>query len=185
MLIAALTTGFFACKKEAAPTRTSLSESELALEVAAAAFPTGEENQAIADALLALLHEAALEQGEKLDALTALKAAGPSIAPALLSVKENAYSTDRFTAIRDALRIIAKAISPEVAGEVYYAAAKAYKSDLPYSLSDCRKVASFYFSQEESFNWALLEELRASEAAVDFTEMIEKAIENTEIMLVK
>ena len=30
-----------------------------------------------------------------------------------------------------------------------------------------------------------LEELRASEAAVDFTEMIEKAIENTELMVVK
>jgi thiamine biosynthesis protein ThiI len=52
-------------------------------------------------------------------------------------------------------------------------------SILPYE--DCCTV----FVPKHPVTKPKLEELRASEAAVDFTEMIEKAIENTEIMLIK
>ncbi|MBR3459890.1 MAG: tRNA 4-thiouridine(8) synthase ThiI [Clostridia bacterium] len=52
-------------------------------------------------------------------------------------------------------------------------------SILPYE--DCCTV----FVPKHPVTKPKLEELRASEAAVDFTEMIEKAIENTELMVVK
>lgn len=52
-------------------------------------------------------------------------------------------------------------------------------SILPYE--DCCTV----FVPKHPVTKPKLEELRASEAAVDFTEMIEKAMENTEVMVIK
>jgi len=158
-MLCALSAGLFACKKKNPSPSGKVTEEDLALQTVNEAIPNGEDNAATAKALLALFRKADMEEGEIVDALSALKAKGKSVAPAMIAVEEKLYTTDLFPAIRDALQVVADAVSPEVAGEVFYAAATDYSSKVPYTLSDCRKLAAFYFSQNTTFGSNVLNDV--------------------------
>lgn len=159
LMILVLTTSFFSCKKKD-PTSTERSESELAIAAVTAAIPDGEDNDAIASSLLSLLHDAGMEKAEIVAVLLAFEKEGTTLAPALLALQSGAYGEDNSSACFVALQTIANAVSPEVAGDVFFTAAMKGKDSLPYTRSDCNKIASLILGQDTPFGADLLEEIR-------------------------
>ena len=152
-LLLAFSAGAFACKKTVEPTETT-DKAALSLLAADAVFSEGREDKSeIATAFLSFLEIAELEDAEIVAVLNEIISndnAG-ALAYALVDVKQGNYLLDHIESYRDALQLIAKAVSPEMAGKVFYVAAKKTGDDLPYSESDCEKLSALIFGQDLSF----------------------------------
>ena len=148
-LLLPLTVGLFACEEgKSAPT---LSTEALAAQCVEAALPENEEKGTVAGELLALFEEAGLTQAEIRASLLSLKEA-ENLAPALLALHQKNYVAEDTASYRSALQAVANAVSPEIAGAVFYACAKQVNDAPPYTLSDCRKIASLLFGGEGAFS---------------------------------
>ena len=151
-LVLALAAGFFACKNKE-PVVTEKDKYALASLVVDAVFPEGREDKdQIKDALLTLLDDAELEDAEIISVLTDMIDEPDDLAAPLLDLKNNEYSTSHIGVYRTTLQIIANAVSPEMAGRVFYAAASKTAESLPYSMSDCEKISSLFFGDNDLFN---------------------------------
>ena len=158
-LILALSAGLFACKeKEKTNPKTDVN----ALATLAVETSLGEERadkEEIAAALIALLNSASLEEAETVSALTGLINQGAAAAQVLIDLKAESFVLDHIKSYRDVLQTVASSVSPEVAGRIFYAAASKNKTDLPYSLSDCEKLAALVLGQDAAFGTDLLNKL--------------------------
>ena len=137
--------GVFACKEtpeESIPVDTDA----LAAEVVNAALPEGTENQAITADLLRYLTKAGIEKADVVAILLSCKEHASEIGDLLTALHTEEYDETAKKQIADALALVATAASPDVAGDLYYAVASDIREELPYTLSDCRKVATLYFT---------------------------------------
>lgn len=158
--ILALSAGFFACEEKAPSTPETLDKDALALSLTRAAFQGDEAYDDVANALLSLLSDAGTEDAESIALLSALKEKGDAFAEVYLDIKNNSYTIERAALYRDALSTVAASVgSPEVAGRIYYAAAKKYREDTPYTLSDCEKLAALLLGQNMAVGGDILEAL--------------------------
>ena len=157
LLLLILSIGLFACKDKDAEARVT--KEELAARTVDAIAPEGAENAKLASDLLSLLDEAGLEEAETTAVLTALLTdkEATKYYYALFDLSEKVFRSEHAATYRETLSKVAQAVSPEVAGAVYYAAAKRENDSLPYTLEDCRKLASLLLSQNAAFNADLLE----------------------------
>ena len=158
--ILALSAGFFACEEKAPSTPEILDKDALALSLTRAAFQGDEAYDDVAPALLSLLSDAGTEDAESVALLTALKEKGDAFAEVYLDIKNNSYTRERAALYRDALSTVAASVgSPEVAGRIYYAAAKKYREDTPYTSADCEKLAALLLGQNMAVGGDILEAL--------------------------
>ena len=155
MLIVSI--GLFACKDKDVNGRESLIE--LSARAVETVIPKGGNNAEIATALPSLFAEAGLEEAESTAVLLALidDEAPMKYEYALTDATAGVMRAEHAASYRAALTAIAGAVSPEVAGAVYYAATKKENADLPYTLEDCRKLASLILSQNAAFDLNILE----------------------------
>ena len=163
LLILILAIGLFACKEH--PTDTSETTDELALKTVNVVIPNGENNQKIATDLVALLTEAGLEEAEIRAVLTAL--GGDDAVKyeyALIDLSAGQLRAEHTDSYRSALQAIAGAVSPELAGGVYYTAAKRERAELPYTLEDCKKLSSLILSETSAFDLDLLDGLSEAQS---------------------
>ena len=160
-LTLALATGLFSCQPEKSP-EESTDLNALALEVAEEAIPDGELNAAIAKKLLSALTEAEFEKAEIVASLRALKEKGADLMPALIALYESNFTKEHAKASYVALGAIAKAVSPEAAGELFYSVVCSLGESPAYSKEDCRKIGSLVFGLnvdiDESFLSSVLGE---------------------------
>jgi len=155
LLILILMIGLFACKKDPLPTQESTEE--LAAKTVETIIPGGENNAKIASDLLALLREAGLEDAETRAVLTALDTEGSAkYEYALIDISAGVLRAEHDNSYLAALQAISGAVSPDLAGAIYYTAAKRERADLPYTLDDCKKLASLILSQTAAFDFDLL-----------------------------
>ena len=158
VLILILAIGLFACKKD--PVDASESTDELALKSVNVVTPGGENNQKIAADLLALLREAGLEEAEMRAVLSALACDDSAkYEYALIDLSAGVFRAEHTASYRAALQTIAGAVSPELAGSVYYTAVKRERTELPYTLDDCKKLSSLILSETSAFDLDLLGDL--------------------------
>ena len=151
-LTLALSVSFFACKDKR-PVNEIKDKQTLAAEIVDAAFPTAREDKAeIKTALLSLFEDAGLEDAEVLSALAGLQTKAGKIGDALLDLKNKDYTTEHMTSYQNALQAVSSSVSPEIAGSVFYAAAKGVKEDLSYSLTDCEKLAALLLGGDDLFD---------------------------------
>lgn len=158
LLILILAIGLFACKKD--PTPTNESVDDLALKTVNEVIEEGENNVEYANKLLSLLRDAELEDAEIYAALNALR--GENSAKyeyAVIDVSAGVLRAEHTASYRAALQAIAGAVSPDIAGAVYYAAVKRERTELPYTLDDCKKLSSLILSQTSAFDLNLLDDL--------------------------
>lgn len=158
-MISILAIGLFACKDP--NSGVALDKETLARQAVDTVIPGGENNARITTALLSLLSDAGLEEAETSAVLLALmRDETPSkYEYALIDVAAGVMRAEHTSSYRAALTTVASAVSPELAGAIYYAAAKKENADLPYTLEDCRKLASLILSQSAAFNVDLLEDV--------------------------
>ncbi len=170
-LILALTAGFFACKKEAPKTEST---EELAALAVTTVFSEDKADAAeIASALLALLDKAGLEEPEKISLLKELPN-DQGCATALQDLKDKSFTLEHAKSYRAGLTAAASSVSPEIAGKLFYAAASSVKTDLPYTSSDCEKLASLLLGQDTAFGTDLVTKLMNGE-----TELVNEKQVNT------
>ncbi len=151
-LTLAFSVSFFACKDTRSANETK-DKSTLAAEVVNAVFPAERDDKAeIKTALLSLLETAELEDAEVLSVLAGLKSKAEDIPDALLDLKNKDYAVDHAASYQDALQVVSSSVSPEIAGRVFYAAAKDVKTDLPYSVVDCEKLAALLLGGDDLFD---------------------------------
>lgn len=143
--ILALTASFFACKRKSETPASPADLGALSNELTESALPDGGLNREIAEKILDLFNSAGFETAETAASLRALKEKATDVAPALTGVYENAFSEESIPAYRAALGAVSEAVSPEKAGELFYAAASEAYDSLPFSLSDCRAAAALLF----------------------------------------
>ena len=163
-MILALSASFFACTDKTPEEEIVPSKGELALAIVDAAFPEEREDKAeIAAAFLALLERANLEDAEVIAVLSGLKG-DETLATVSLDIKANSYTSNHADLYRDLLSAIATAVgSPEIAGRVFYTAASRYSEDLPFSLSDCEKLAPLILGQDLSLGGEVLDAILEGE----------------------
>ena len=159
-MVLALSAGFFACNESDPVPQNAIGKEALAANLVAAAFPDGEANEGISAAILSLLADAKLEDAESIALLTALIEKGETFADVYLDIKANDYTLEHAALYRDALAAVAASVgSPEVAGRIYYAAAKKRDADLPYTSADCEKLAALLLGQNLAVGNDILEAL--------------------------
>jgi len=141
---ASLLLGLFAC--EDIPTTPPADLTALTSETVAKALPNSEEKDAIAAAVTALFDSAATEDADREAVLLALKENASVIGAALIALHTKTYDSAAKEASEKALSLIANAVSADLAGELFYYAAANVKATLPYTVSDCKKVATLYFT---------------------------------------
>lgn len=144
-MIASLLLGVFACK-ETPEELPPVDVDSLAAEVVTAALPNGEDNEAIKTDLLRYMTKAEVEKADVVAILFAFKEHADEIGALLTALHTEEFDDTAKGEIADALALVATAVSADVAGDLYYAVASDLESDLPYTLSDCRKVATLYFT---------------------------------------
>ena len=166
ILILSLGAGLFACKEKEEPSAGSISLDVLATETVTSVLPEEPDPAPVVAALLSLFTDAGLEDAETHDALLALQKKGKEIGPALLALRDRTFTSEQSSIYQSALQAIAEAIGPEAAGSLFYTAATKVKSDLPYTLSDCKKIASLLLGQDAAFGSDLLDELKNGEYSV-------------------
>ena len=132
-----------------------------------------EDSAEIASALLVLLDKAGLEEPEKISLLKELPN-DTKCASALQDLKDKNFSLEHASSYRAALNAAASSVSPEIAGKLFYAAASTVKTDLPYTSSDCEKLASLILGQDTAFGTDLLNKLMNGE-----TELVNEKQVNT------
>ena len=159
LLILALTASVFACKKKVDPSEETIATSELSRRAVDAVLPNGEENAAAANSLLTLLTDAGLEEAEIRAVLFSFTENDTACADAFVDLGKASFSKEHFVSYRVALQIAANAVSPEVAGTIFFTAASAANDDLPYTLSDCQKIASLILSDEITLGTESLDSL--------------------------
>lgn len=151
-LLLAFTTGLFACKNKE-PVTPDKDKNTLAVMLVNEVFKDErDDKEQIKGALLALLEDAELEDAEAISILSGMIDNADSLANPLLDLKNNEYSTEHIEVYRRALQLIANAVSPEMAGRVFYAAASKTQESLAYSRSDCEKIASLFFGDNDLFD---------------------------------
>ena len=151
-LLLAFAAGLFACKDKE-PVVTDTDKDALATMVVNKVFPgERDDKEQIKGALLTLLNDAELEDAEAISILSGMIDNADSLAHPLLDLKNNEYSTEHIEVYRRALQLIANAVSPEMAGRVFYAAASKTQESLAYSRSDCEKIASLFFGDNDLFD---------------------------------
>ena len=161
-MVLALSAGFFACNESDPVPQNAIGKEALAANLEAAAFPDGEANDEVAAAILSLLADAKLEDAESIALLTALIEKGETFSDVYLDIKASDYTLERAALYRDALAAVAASVgSPEVAGRIYYAAAKKRDADLPYTSSDCEKLAALLLGQNLAVGNDILEAIHA------------------------
>ena len=157
LLILALAASLLSCG-DPEPSVLAPSIDEIATQTVEAILPAGESNAEVKSALLALFDKVGLEKAEIRAVFGALQTQGDVIAPALLSLKDKTYTQENADSYRTALQAAANAVSPEIAGEIYYAVASEANPELAYTLSDCRKLAPLLLGQDPSFGWEALQQ---------------------------
>ena len=80
-----------------------------------------------------------------------------------LDLSAKTYLEEHASAYRAALAVVSSAVSPELAGTVYYKAASASADSLPYTLDDCKKLSSLLLSQDSAFGSDALDRMIAGE----------------------
>lgn len=165
-MILALSASFFACGDKTPEEPAAPDKGELALALVENAFPAGQEDKAeIASAILSLLERADLEDAETIAVLSGLKGDAAFMTVAL-DLKANTYTTDHANLYHTLLSDIATAVgSPEIAGRVFYTAASNFKTDLPYTASDCEKLAPLILGQDLSLGGEVFEAITEGETA--------------------
>ena len=164
-MILVLSASFFACTdKSSEEEQPTLDKGALALAIVDAAFPEEREDKVeIATALLTLLENANLEDAEVVALLSGLKG-DESLATVCLDLKDNHYTSEHASLYHDTLSAIATAVgTPEIAGRVFYTAASSYSEDLPFTISDCEKLAPLILGQDLSLGGEVLDALMEGE----------------------
>ena len=157
VLILALAASVFACHKQKPTQEKSLAT--LAAETVSALLPEEKDQEGVATALLALFEQSELEEQESRTLLSALAEAGESVATALTDLAKKTYSQENADAYLAALQCAANAVSPEIAGSLFFHAASQVKEDLPYTLLDCQKLSALVLGQNDAFGGDVLDEL--------------------------
>lgn len=174
-MILPLSVGLFACEEEKKSSDTVSTET-LAAECVKEVLADSEEKDAVAESLLALLKDAGLTEAEIRASLLSLKDAGASLAPTFLSLHEKEYSASNILNYCEALQAVATAVSPEVAGAVYFSAAKSLDPAPTYTLDDCRKLAGILFGQEGAFSLDLSGSFLSGEISATTEKQLNTAI---------
>ena len=151
-LLLAFTASLFACKDKD-PVIEDKDKDALATMLVEEVFRgESDDKDQIKNALLTLLDDAELEDAEAISVLYGMIDAPDYLKDPLRDLKNNEYSTDHIEAYRRALQTVANAVSPEIAGRVFYTAASKTAESLAYSRSDCEKIASLFFGDNDLFD---------------------------------
>ena len=137
--------GVFACS-ETEPEVISLDTTLLISEVVDAALPNGEMNEAIKSDLIRYTEKAQIETADAVAILTLMKEHAEELGVALTALHTNEYDQTAKEQTGDLLSLVATAVSADVAGDLYYAVMSDRDEDPAYTLSDCKKVATLYFT---------------------------------------
>ena len=156
LLLVALLATVFACKEKAKRT-SELTVEQLALKFVNESVDGEEDNAAIASALLSLLQRAGLENAEIRATLLALDESEDDFSAALSDLV-GTFQSEHSAQYYAFLRVIGRTVSPEYAGVVFYTARNDGSTTLPYTLEDCRKIATLLFSQDAAFGSDMLED---------------------------
>ena len=144
-VIAGVMLGVFACKDTPAVV-SDVDVETLAAEVLDAALPGGEDNAEIAGDLLFFAEKANIETTDAVAILLTFKENAEDLGAAFTALHTNEYDETAKRQTEKALSYVAAAVSADVAGDLFYAVMNERESSLPYTLSDCRKVATLYFT---------------------------------------
>jgi len=145
-LFASIMLGIFACKNTNDPSSASENLPILITTLVNDALPNGEDNQAIAESLSYYLNKSETEDADAVTILRILDDNSKTLGAALTAIHAKEYDDRAKTQCRDALSLIAGAVSADVAGDIYFAIADDYYEVTPFTRSDCRKVANLYFT---------------------------------------